>query len=68
MDRDQVRDGAWLKGCKQRCDEWEPQNGGARGRAQAAAGRGELSRSRCLITLMVLLKVRLMGDQLKLHV
>lgn len=68
MDREHLWDGVTLKGYKQRCDEWEPQAGGARGQDRGAAGGGELSRSRCLITLMVSTKEKLMADQLKLRV
>lgn len=61
MDREHLWDGVTLKGYKQRCDEWEPQTGGARGQDRAAAGGGELSGSRCLITSMGLNEEKVNG-------
>ena len=46
----------------------ETMNWRGEGQAQAAAGRGELSRGRLQITSLVSTKVRLMTDQLELHV
>ena len=46
----------------------EAMNWRGEGQAQVAAGRGELSRGRFQIMLMVSTKVRVMTDQLELHV